>query len=123
MQTWLFSRLEFIDKIIPPHAVDEDQKLLGLQSSLQTFGWVGPPILIVGKQALTGTHRLAAAKLVGLRLVPVLELSALVEDEKSKIPSHSTREEIRSIIKSLPQTIREKYAASVSDSVYTFDGI
>ena len=80
MDTWLFSRLEYIEKLIPPHDVDDVQKVETLGSSLQTNGWIGPPLLIVGTQALTGTHRLAAAKSAGIRLVPVIELSSLAGD-------------------------------------------
>ena len=80
MDTWLFSRLEFIDNLHPPHDVDDTQKVQTLRYSLQTDGWIGPPLLIIGTQALTGTHRLAAAKSAGIRLVPVIELSSLAGD-------------------------------------------
>jgi hypothetical protein len=121
MNTWLFSRLEFIDQITPPHDVDDAQKMRGLKASLQTLGWIGPPIIVIGCQALTGTHRLAAAKMAGIQLVPVLELSALQDNVPGTVPTEVTRESIKSIISSLPASIREQYAASISDPTILFE--
>ena len=114
MDTWLFSRLEFIDNLHPPHNVDDIQKVQTLGSSLQTDGWIGPPLIIVGNQALTGTHRLAAAKSAGIRLVPVIELSSLAGVADGILSANLTREEIKNIINSLPESIKEQYAASIS---------
>ena len=100
MNTWLFNRLEFVEKITPPHKVDDARKMHALSTSLQTSGWLGPPIIVIGKQALTGTHRLAAARMAGIQMVPVLELSALGESKLKDIPANANREQIKSIIKS-----------------------
>jgi len=114
MDTWLFSRLEYIDKLLPPHDVDDVQKVQTLGSSLQAEGWIGPPLLVAGNQALTGTHRLAAAKSAGIRLVPVIELSSLAGVADGILSANLTREEIKNIINSLPESIKEQYAASIS---------
>ena len=114
MGTWLFSRLEFTNKILPPHDVDDGQKVKNLQSSLQTLGWIGPPIIIIGNQALTGTHRLAAAKLAGIQMIPVIELSSLAGNANGITFADLTREEIKNVIKSLPESIKEQYAAGIS---------
>lgn len=114
MDTWLFSRLEYIDKLLPPHDVDDVQKVQTLGSSLQAEGWIGPPLLVAGNQALTGTHRLAAAKSAGIRLVPVIGLRTLAGVADGILSANLTREEIKNIINSLPESIKEQYAASIS---------
>ena len=61
--------------ITPPHAVRDEAKLADLVASMRRAGWVDRPILIVDCgtwQALTGSHRLAAAIVAGID-VPVIE--------------------------------------------------
>ena len=94
MNTWLFSRLVFVDKIIPPHEVDNFLKLNELKSSFVKLGWIGPPLIVSGDQALTGTHRIAAAKQARIRLIPVVELRALCNNDPIDVPTNPTREEL-----------------------------
>lgn len=114
MSTWLFSRLAFVDKIKPPHEIDNFAKLENLKSSILKSGWRGPPLIVNGDQALTGTHRLAAAKQIGLRLVPVVELSVLDESDLTQISANPSRAELKLVISSLPITIRHHYDANTS---------
>lgn len=37
-------------------------------------GWTGRPIVVLDDQALTGSHRLAAAAAVGLTWIPIVEV-------------------------------------------------
>lgn len=52
--------------ILPPHEVEDEEKLAMLIDSMSKNGWVGNPIAaynsFCGIQALTGSHRIAAAK-------------------------------------------------------------
>jgi hypothetical protein len=66
-------------RITPPHEVRDTEKLDSLVASMKKNGWQGRPILAFdvgnGLEALTGTHRLAAAKQAGIEDVPVLKIS------------------------------------------------
>jgi len=58
---------EFITRIKPPHEVRDKDKLKKLSESMKTDGWQGRPILAFVEpngtiQAVTGSHRIAAAK-------------------------------------------------------------
>lgn len=89
-------------RLIPLHEVHDEAKVDGLVESILANGWQGRPLLAVewgdGRQALTGTHRLAAlveirrmrdrneltdeqdALVAGLR-VPVLVVERQDDDE------------------------------------------
>jgi hypothetical protein len=64
-----------IERITPPHGVRDFQRLEQIYGALQKNGWRGRPLLgyRVGREVvtLTGAHRLGAAMLSGLRVVPV----------------------------------------------------
>ena len=73
------SELAEVKRITPPHEVRDTEKLDALVASMKKNGWQGRPILAFdvgnGLEALTGTHRLAAAKQAGIEDVPVLKIS------------------------------------------------
>jgi hypothetical protein len=73
------SDLTQVKRITPPHEVRDTEKLDSLVASMKKNGWQGRPILAFdvgnGLEALTGTHRLAAAKQAGIENVPVLKIS------------------------------------------------
>lgn len=49
--------------IVPIHGVRDTDKLAALIADMQVNGWVGAPIVMLDSyQALTGSHRLAAAE-------------------------------------------------------------
>lgn len=52
--------------IVPPHGVRDTEKLLSLTKSMKDSGWQGRPILTYdvgrGEEALTGSHRIEAAR-------------------------------------------------------------
>lgn len=74
---------ELVDPLTlePPHAVREPEKLQRLIKAMRQSGWVGRPVLAVKSGelnvAMTGSHRIQAAKAAGIG-VPVVWLS----DEK-----------------------------------------
>ena len=77
-------------KIEPPHEVRDQKKLEDLAEKMRTSGWQGRPILAIdlgqGPEALTGSHRIAAAKMAGID-VPVIMVDddvANYEDENGK---------------------------------------
>lgn len=59
----------------PPHEATSVRKLRTFSSSMLTRGWIGRPLVAVpavtGLQALTGSHRLAAARKAGMKEIPV----------------------------------------------------
>lgn len=53
------------------HGVEDDAKYKQLVESMATEGWIGAPVVIVEREdamplAITGSHRLAAAEVVGI---------------------------------------------------------
>lgn len=71
-------------KIVPPHEARDAEKLAALAEDMATRGWIGRAILAIdtgdGYVALTGSHRIAAAKVAGLEEIPVyaIDISAHV---------------------------------------------
>lgn len=66
--------------ILAPHAVNDSTKVEQIAASLERDGWQGRSVLVLQVadyyQALTGTHRLAAAQAAGLEDVPCVEVDA-----------------------------------------------
>jgi hypothetical protein len=62
--------------LVPPHEVRDTEKLKKLTESMENEGWVGRPVLVYdigrGPEALTGSHRIAAARNAGLEEIPVV---------------------------------------------------
>jgi ParB-like chromosome segregation protein Spo0J len=59
------------DSLIPldqwtDHAYPEADRVAQLAASMTQSGWIGAPILTVGDLAITGTHRIAAARASGV---------------------------------------------------------
>ncbi len=84
-----FEDVELFDpnNIEPPHEVRDDKKLDSLVHRMEEEGWVGRPILMYdtgqANQALTGSHRIAAARKAGIE-IPILKVDEDVlnyEDE------------------------------------------
>jgi hypothetical protein len=80
-ETALLEKSDLIEvrKIKPFNAVEDVEKLNSLAASMQKNGWQGRPILAYdigdGLEALTGSHRIAAAKKAGIEDIPVLKIS------------------------------------------------
>ena len=68
--------------IFPPHSVRDTEKFEALKSAFETSGWEGRPLLVVEYgdvfQALTGSHRWAAADAAEMEEVPCV----LVDTDK-----------------------------------------
>lgn len=56
----------FSELILPLHEVRDTEKVDALAEAMSKSGWVGRPVVVVGEQAITGTHRLAAAEKAGI---------------------------------------------------------
>ncbi len=69
------------DDIIPPHEVQDENLLTTLTNSMRTTGWNGAPIVWdpTTSQALTGSHRIAAAHAAGIN-VPVIDVRTIATD-------------------------------------------
>jgi hypothetical protein len=80
-ETALLEKSDLIEvrKIRPFNEVEDVEKLNSLAASMQKNGWQGRPILAYdigdGLEALTGSHRIAAAKKAGIEDIPVLKVS------------------------------------------------
>jgi uncharacterized ParB-like nuclease family protein len=68
------SQLISLSEINPPHDVRDCEKFDALVSSMEADGWQGRPLLVIRKngefQAITGSHRYAAACEAGMEEVP-----------------------------------------------------
>lgn len=74
----------------PPHAPREKDKLAEITDSMKEVGWNGRPLVVVDMedyyQAVTGSHRLAAAKKAGLETVPVVAIKPRISDSRGYDP-------------------------------------
>jgi hypothetical protein len=75
----IWDNMDIADKVTymvhPLHEVRCMQKLDMLTEHMMTHGWVGRPVAVLHLghlQALTGSHRLAAAEAAGLEMVPTV---------------------------------------------------
>jgi hypothetical protein len=75
--------------IRPPHEVDRPKQYEAIKSSMEKRGWRGRRVLAVasgdGFDALTGSHRIRAAKDVGLETIPALVLNFAFTDREMKL--------------------------------------
>lgn len=75
-----------VQKIVPVNDVVDKEKYQQLLESMERGGWQGRPLVVVDRgdhyQALTGSHRLAAAVAASLEYVPavVLDIEYICED-------------------------------------------
>lgn len=75
-----------ISNIIPFHEVRDQDKFEKLTADMEENGWKGRPLLVIGcggeYRALTGSHRLPAARKAGLEEVPVacVEYGTMFDD-------------------------------------------
>lgn len=78
--------VEFVNpkRIEPPHGVENKEKFNELVDSMKTEGWVGRPVLYYdigrGPEALTGSHRIAAAQKAGLSDIPAVKVTGDIGD-------------------------------------------
>lgn len=63
----------------PPHPVTDPDKVRALADDMAEWGWQGPPLLVDGADALTGSHRLAAARAADVELVPVVTVDEVLD--------------------------------------------
>jgi hypothetical protein len=68
-----------VEEITPLHKARSRRHLGELESDMRQNGWNGRPLLVIEREndylAWTGSHRIAAAKKVGLTLIPCYVLS------------------------------------------------
>jgi len=74
--------------IYPPHDVDRPKQYEQIKRSMERHGWRGRAVLAVtygdGYMALTGSHRIAAAREAGLATIPALVLDVQLTDRETK---------------------------------------
>ncbi len=77
------------EEIEPPHEVKDEAKLADLIASMRAAdtGWVGRPLVVFGVpgsyQAITGSHRLAAAREV-MNTIPCV---VLTDEQVAAVPN------------------------------------
>lgn len=105
----------------PYHEVRDLMKLTALVESMAKDGWVGGPIVIQGEQAITGSHRLAAAALVMDRWerdedvvevhVETVEFRDLFEDAGLDLDevARDANYDMTEIVNALPASVKAEY--------------
>ena len=75
-----------LQEINPPHGVIDSSKFDVLVQSMESAGWQGRPLLVIRKngdyQAITGSHRYAAACEAGLDEVPCVIINRAIWNGK-----------------------------------------
>lgn len=94
-----------VGQIQPPHEVRDEEKLEIIAASMRETGWQGRPVLVIERsdyyQALTGSHRYAAAELAEIDSIPVVIVNTeLLEEAGYTITElcYSDTEEVASIL-------------------------
>ena len=64
----------------PPHSPDDKGYVDELSADMKVNGWKGAPVVRIGCQAITGSHRIAAAKKAGIP-VPAKTLDDVFKEE------------------------------------------
>lgn len=67
--------------LLPPHEARDQGKLTALVAAMQADGWIGAPIVAAGDQALTGSHRIAAAEAAKLDEIPTVDVADLLAEQ------------------------------------------
>lgn len=109
--------------LIPYHEPRDPAKLAALAESMGRDGWVGPPVVVDGEQALTGSHRIAAWRSLGRpdSEIPTIELSEVFVEaglnmqECHEFWGRPTIDDsgFAQFIGELPRGIREKYGLEI----------
>ncbi|MGW4467444.1 ParB/Srx family N-terminal domain-containing protein [Micromonospora sp. NPDC004704] len=78
-------------RIAPLHDAEDEDKLTALTESMTEHGWVGAPIVVIttedgDPQAITGSHRLAAAREAGID-VPTVNVADLLAAHGHDLPA------------------------------------
>ena len=78
-----------INDVLPPHEVQDEEKLAKLTHDMESRGWRGRPLMVIQSagmlQALTGSHRFQAAVDAGLSEIPVI----IIQDGAAEIVRES----------------------------------
>jgi len=104
-------------RYLPYHKIRDHDKVDALVTSMDEAGWQGPPIVVDGHQAITGTHRLAAwLQLHGHhRDVPAVQIADLftVADMDYEAVMRDMDYQLADAIEYLPEDSREAYGIDV----------
>lgn len=76
-------------RIQPWHEVQDEAKLVALVESMTSAGWLGAAVVVVERAdgdpvAVTGSHRIAAARLAGIE-VPIVSVDDLLRAEGTSL--------------------------------------
>lgn len=104
---------------VPYHGVHDAAHLATLVASMEANGYVGTPVVVTDEdanQALTGSHRIAAANKVGILVdtIPVADIFEEASLDFSEIFAEEEEDNIGEtrwveILQHLPGEIRAKY--------------
>jgi hypothetical protein len=62
------------EALVPLHDVTDWDKAIALAGAIEDEGWRGAPLVVRGRQLLTGTHRYMACELIGAA-APTIEIA------------------------------------------------
>lgn len=100
------------------HEVRDEAKLAELVASIERDGWQGAPLVADGEQLLTGTHRYAACKALGMAdyEIPTIDVRDLFAeaglDFDATYAENDGGDWMQSMIwtlEALPQATRDEY--------------
>lgn len=102
------------------HEVRDTAKVRDLEARIERDGWQGSPLVVDGEQLLTGTHRYAACKALGMPdyEIPTIDIRDLFADAGMDFhASWSAAEDIYAdwcqamvyVLDQLPPVIRDTY--------------
>lgn len=121
-----------VNKISPKSLTpinETDPVVVGkLSKSMQKRGWVGMPIIEIDNQAFTGSHRLEAALIAGLKTVPAISVdkgefiqaakdAGVLDEDQGWDDLHIASDDVRlDIMKKLPDTPNNEAAIAIMET-------
>lgn len=103
--------------MIAYHEVRDAEKLQSLIASMESNGWQGAPLVAIGDELITGSHRYAAWREVfdtdyGL---PVVQLADIFEESGLDLDATMEEEnyELVWVLEALSHEVREEYGIDV----------
>lgn len=94
------------------HGIQDAAKVESLEESMRAVGWQGAEIVTIDDIAITGVHRIEAAKRAGIDVpsVDLLELCPELADEWAELNARYDVEiAIEELLKDVPADVAEQY--------------
>lgn len=110
-------------RLRPYHGVEDKHKFEALRADMTSSGWKGAPLVAVGNDLITGSHRYHAWVAAGKpeRQIPVVQLRDLYKANGLSLTKVMREEKVRGpddanfiyVLDALPDAVKEEYGIDI----------